>query len=67
MKTITFEGNEYEVEDWVKYVARDEDGDICAFENKPFMYRNYWSTDNVGKVHRMGAELDDWENSLIEV
>ncbi len=35
MKTITFEGKEYEVPVWVKWVAKDADGTVCAFKLKP--------------------------------
>ena len=32
--TITLE-IEVEVDDWEKYVAVDEDGDVCSFRTKP--------------------------------
>ena len=35
MKKITFEGKEYEVPDWVKWVARDKDGCINGYKSKP--------------------------------
>lgn len=31
MKTITYRGEQYEVEDWVNFVAMDADGDIYGY------------------------------------
>ena len=41
MKTVFAFGYEFNVEDWVKYIAVDMDGEIFGFESKPELSRNY--------------------------
>lgn len=36
MKTVEFQGAEFEVPDWARWIAQDSDGSICVYENKPY-------------------------------
>ena len=64
MKTITFEGKEYEVEDWVNYVATDSNGRIYGYQYEPIKGSRIWS-DNGGEW----SEIYDygWKDSLVKV
>ncbi len=68
MKTITFEGKQYEVEDWVNYIARDHDGEIYGYEAEPIILdRTWW--DNVGDTKFKLIDLFSakWQDSLTKV
>lgn len=66
MKTITFEGGKYEVEDWVSYVAIDWNGEIYGYESKPNLHQGSYYTVN-GKVEFIAYESPSFNFSLIEV
>lgn len=38
MKTVTFQGIDYEVPDWVRWIAQDGDGHIFAYDVEPLVY-----------------------------
>lgn len=65
MKAITFEGKQYEVEDWVKWVARDADGNIHGYSHEPMF--------GIGSFfHDFGCQKcfigkSNWQGSLTEV
>lgn len=67
MKTINYRGEEYIVEDWVKFVATDSDGGIYGYENKPKKdcTNGLWdqSTEKVMFIENNNV----WENSLEKV
>jgi hypothetical protein len=65
MKTIKFEGVEYEVEDWVKYVAKDSDGAVVAYEVRPFKNNSFFASR--GRYAVLKTTDEDWQDSLIEV
>ncbi|UIB81320.1 hypothetical protein [Flyfo podovirus Tbat2_2] len=65
MKIITYRGEQYEVEDWVNFVAMDADGDIYAYENKPERNTINWTFR--GTACLIGTEPVDWEGSLEKV
>lgn len=46
MKTVKYQGKEFEVSDWVNFIATDKDGTIWGFANKPELNidENMWST-----------------------
>lgn len=70
MKTIEFEGKQYEVEDWVKFVARDEDGSINGYEAEPYQSRpesNEWCCRNIFRICSISETFDNWDKSLTEV
>jgi hypothetical protein len=35
MKPTIFQGKEYLVPNWAKYIAQDKDGKVCAYQNEP--------------------------------
>lgn len=35
MKTVQFKGSSYEVPDYTKWLAMDDDGEVYAYSNKP--------------------------------
>ncbi len=67
-KQITFEGRTYTVPTWVKWVARDEDGEVVGYEDKPTRYRVDWHfpIGATGRSIPLGWNAH-WENSLTEV
>lgn len=69
MKAITFEGKQYKVEDWVKWVARDSDGDVVVFDQKPVIfYGEFWACVG-GCLHKTIYPINpcNWQDSLTEV
>lgn len=68
MKTITYRGEKYEVEDWVNFVAMDGSGEIFAYENEPKIDPGVpvWIY-NLNRVKRIGREPVAWESSLEKV
>ncbi len=65
MKTIKFEGKQYEVEEWVKFVTRDCDGEIKFHEFEPYMGADHWCVK--GRFYSAGRPNADWNYSLTEV
>ena len=41
-KKVTFEGRTYTVPTWVRWVARDEDGEVCGYEDRPTKDKTQW-------------------------
>ncbi len=46
MKTITIEGEEYEVPDRAQWVAMDENGEWCWYADEPRSGRVFWEQEN---------------------
>lgn len=67
MKTITYRGKQYEVEDWVNFVAMDSDGMIYGYETKPENGLSDEWFNTGGKVCWIGSEHNEWEDSLEKV
>ena len=69
MKTIEFQGEDYDVPDWVRYVAMDADGSIHAYEFEPEIHFNeFIMIAKIGNTVKLRfALVDDWENSIEEV
>jgi hypothetical protein len=68
-KQITFEGLPYTVPTWVKWVARDEDGEIIGYETRPINDRLQWYSSqgqSVGRNIQLGWRCQ-WQESLTEV
>lgn len=66
MKTITYRGEQYEVEDWVNFVAMDADGMIYSYEHEPTLSDGEWIP-SLGRVWHVGDEPSEWEESLEKV
>ena len=72
MKTVIFEGKEYKVEDWVNYIARDEDSYAYKYEVSPYLdstVHGEWIVDS-GNIELLGKSFNiavDWETSLVKV
>lgn len=72
MKTITFEGKEYEVENWIKWIAMDCDGMIWGYTNKPRTNLKsgglgQWDG-RTGKCMKIkGSDNPNWQRSLKEL
>lgn len=55
-----------------KYIAADEDGDVCVFTVKPDKYVTFWANDCEEFVGFMyvtsiiNLQYTDWEHSLVE-
>ena len=67
MKTITIEDQEYEVPDWVNWVALDADGEWRGFEKKPRKDECFSRWTAMGGKHYFITRSVGWENSLREV
>ena len=65
-KEIIFEGATYKVPVWVKFVAKDEDGQVYAYENKPAPLLDAWGITK-GKAFYVSGGNDDWDESLTKV
>lgn len=66
MKTITYRGERYEVEDWVNFVAMDSDGMIYGYDYEPELSCGEWIP-SLGRTWPVGDEPTDWEVSLEKV
>lgn len=68
MKTVKYQGKKFEVSDWVRYIAIDEDGSMWGFENKPELniYEDMWIT-SFGRYEQISDTFNYWENSLEKV
>lgn len=74
---IEFEGQEYNVPDWVRYVARDDSrgmlsATVYGYEFKPFRQAAWWCSNPVGggKLIKLGKTTTSscsWEKSLMKV
>lgn len=66
MKQINYRGMTLEVEDWVNYVATDEDGEIWGYENDPIRdVEDWFSVD--GNAMVIDLYVLGWEQSLEKV
>ncbi len=68
MKTVTFEGQQYELKNWANYIARDKDGSVFQFELDPTIkFGHSWFTDG-GKYFRVQPiDQKDWRESKVKV
>lgn len=67
MKTITYRGEQYEVEDWVNFVAMDADGDIYGYEHEPKINQyGQWELPS-GDNYYLGNVGPYWSESLEKV
>lgn len=69
-KQITFEGRTYTVPTWVRWVTRDEDGEVRGYEDKPTKDETQWYAPIlgggvIGRSISLGWSY--WEKSLAEV
>lgn len=46
-----------ELPEWAKYVARDADGQLYAFETKPYKYNRKWQQSGIG-IAKVDADVD---------
>lgn len=68
MKTVLFEGAQYEVPDYVNYIVRDADGFVGGHEDKP--WRFYSICEWVSSKRSFAAEAIEravWSSTLTEV
>lgn len=71
-KTVEYMGYEYEVPDWAKFIATDEDGDIYVYEMMPEPREDdvlgFWGRGmNNGRVMRVGSHGWNWQETLVEI
>ena len=66
MKTIKFEGKQYEVPDWVNFVVRNEDGGIVGHYDEPIYLSHNWHSFGESYVI-VDNPISDWRRSLTEV
>lgn len=64
-KTITFEGNQYDVPMWVNWVARDMDGDIYGYQSMPHTGVRSWH--GVEEYTFLRTVVVSWDESLTKV
>ena len=63
-KIVTFEGKQYEVPEWVNWVARDGNGDGYGYEEKPFLGCDQFDNE-YGRIFTLFA--NNWRDSLTKV
>lgn len=66
MKTVKFEGQEYEVPEWCHWMARDEGGQVYAFEIQPYLNQATFRTES-GNVCEVTPTIPDWRESKVKV
>lgn len=66
MKQINYRGTTVEVEDWVNYVATDQDGAVWLFENIPYKDADEWINID-GNIAPVDMCVLHWEQSLEKV
>lgn len=66
MKTVTIEGQEYEVPDEAQWIAQDADGRWIWYFNKPVLDINcgIWDTDDLFGVIPL---WNDWQGTLQKI
>lgn len=47
------------IDDKYKWLARDKDGNLCAFKKRPIKGENYWSVEVMGDGFRYIAKKED--------
>jgi hypothetical protein len=67
MQVITFEGIEYTVSDWVRFVARDRDGLVCGFARRPVLTERDWMPNDYTLYEELQPNLVAWEESLVDL
>lgn len=71
MKTIKYMGCEYEVPDWAKFIATDEDGDVCVFDMMPDLRENavlgFWDGKPSSLVRVVGSPGWKWQETLVKI
>jgi hypothetical protein len=65
-KEITFEGKAYTVPTWVRWVSRDENGEVWGSDNIFYASRSYWINTS-GKLSKISEADTSWKDSLTEV
>lgn len=46
MKTVTYFGNDLLVPNWVKFIATDEDGEVCGYSHEPEYDDGVWTCEH---------------------
>lgn len=63
-KLIVYREEEYQVPNWVKYVATDENGVVWGYEEKPSSWEFSGDWQAKGRYVKIYSPDLDWENSL---
>lgn len=50
--------------EWAKWLATDADGDVYAYDEKPYLIDHVWETDSRGQCVASTSPDRDWTNSL---
>lgn len=66
-KTVDYCGKQYNVPDWVKFIATDSDGAIFGYEEKPAI-SEFWKEhiSKKGRVCRL-TRPEEWRDTLQEI
>lgn len=69
-KTVYYFGVEYEVPQWVKYIACSGNGRVSCYNRKPDKIKwGHWDFDVEYFYYELGwiSFIGDWRDSLVEV
>lgn len=66
-KIVKYIGVYWEVPSWTNYIATDEDGEIFAYKDCPYIEYGQWQSDNSGKNIGVIEFTGDWKESLEKV
>lgn len=64
MKIVKYQGKEFEVSDWVNFIATDKDTQVIGYENKPVLHEDQFLP--VGGRWEF-VDIAEYENSLEKV
>lgn len=59
MKTVTYFDKEFQVPDWVEYLAMDDDGEVWGYDMKPRRASDCYVLSNGSKCKRIGSHVLD--------
>lgn len=68
MATMKFDGVEYEIPEWARWLAQDANGAWYVFENKPYRAKSAWfrrrRRGRYGYIYITPHLPDDWTQEL---
>ena len=69
-KKVNYFGHEIEVPDWAEYLAVGANGDLFAYDIKPFKTKDFFvgkGDSLLAKIATVDLEGLNWEDSLVDI
>lgn len=70
MKIVNYLGEDYNVEDWVEYIATDKDTSIYGYEKEPVVddFSGEWDIVECSKYYQINIlKLESWKKTMRKV